>query len=159
MASVSRSLDLTGSDWGLRKKHKDRHREKLGSGRSDTLLMRDAGNTLCLHEHLFIQQVWESGVKCRSSSHRSSCIGGRNRASMVCCYLVQTILTRPACPVFLARQPCWILSPLGWVCAYQPRGLWQSCAFCYRNRKLTQLIKALNRLFLSKEDIQMVMSS
>jgi hypothetical protein len=27
------------------------------------------------------------------SSHGSSCIGGRNREAVVCCYLVQTILT------------------------------------------------------------------
>jgi hypothetical protein len=57
MTSMSRSLDLTGSDWGLRKKHKDRHREKLGSGGSDTLLMRDAGDILHLQAHLFIQHV------------------------------------------------------------------------------------------------------
>jgi hypothetical protein len=35
-ASMSRSLELTGSNWGLRKNHKDRHREKLGSGGPNT---------------------------------------------------------------------------------------------------------------------------
>jgi hypothetical protein len=45
-------------------------------------------------------------VKCRSRSQGSS---GRNRAAAVCCYLLQTILTSSAHPVFLARQasePC-----------------------------------------------------
>jgi hypothetical protein len=127
MASVSRSLDLTGSDWGLRKKHKDRHRESCGPV-SPALLMRDAGDILHLQAHLFIQHVWESGVKCRLSSHGSSHIGGRNSTSVECCHLVQTILTRSVCPVFLAKQPCWTLPALGWVCTYQPRGPWCSRA-------------------------------
>jgi hypothetical protein len=55
-ASVSRSLDLTGSDWGLRKKT---HREIWGR-ESPALLMRDAGDPLHLQVHLFIQQVLES---------------------------------------------------------------------------------------------------
>jgi hypothetical protein len=127
MASVSRSIDLTEDDWELRKKHKDRHRESwdlVGS----TLLMTDASGPLCLQAPLFIQQVWESGVKCRSSSHGSSPIGGRNRETVVCCYLVQTILTRSVCPVFLARQPCPTLPPLGWVLVYQSRGPWHNRA-------------------------------
>jgi hypothetical protein len=45
-----------------------------------------------------------------------------NSTAVLCCYLLQTILTRSACPVFLARQPCWTLPPLGWVRGYQPRG-------------------------------------
>jgi hypothetical protein len=32
MASISRPLDLTGSDWGLRKKDTKRDIEKLGTG-------------------------------------------------------------------------------------------------------------------------------
>jgi hypothetical protein len=36
MAMMSRFLDLTESNWGLRKKHKDRQREKLGLGESNT---------------------------------------------------------------------------------------------------------------------------
>jgi hypothetical protein len=28
----------------------------------------------------------------------------------------QAILTRSPCPVFLARQACWTLAPLGWIC-------------------------------------------
>jgi hypothetical protein len=127
LASVSRSLDLTESEWRLRKRHKDRHRKSWGRV-GPTLLMRDASDLLHLQVHLFIQQVWESRVKCRWGSHGSSCVGGRNRAAVVCCYLIQTILTRLACPVFLARQPCWTLSPLGWVLTYQSRGSWQSCA-------------------------------
>jgi hypothetical protein len=36
-ASMSRSLDLTGNKWGLRKKrHKDRHIESMGLGGSST---------------------------------------------------------------------------------------------------------------------------
>jgi hypothetical protein len=54
----------------------------------------------------------DSRVKCRSSSHGSSHICGRNSAAVVCCYLVQTILTRSVCPVFRARQPCWTCLPL-----------------------------------------------
>jgi hypothetical protein len=54
-------------------------------------------------------------------------LGGRNRAAVVSYYLVQTILTRSACLVFLAKHPCWTLLSLGWVRAYQPRGPWQSC--------------------------------
>jgi hypothetical protein len=87
-----------------------------------TLVMGDAGDPLCLQAHLFIQHVWEGGLKCRSSSHGSSHVGGRNSTDAVCCYLVQTILARWECPVFLARQPCWTLPPSGWVRAYQPRG-------------------------------------
>jgi hypothetical protein len=127
MASVSRSVVLTGGDWGIRKRHKDRHWESWGRV-GLALLMRDASDPLLLQVHLFIQHVWESRVKCRSSSHGSSHVGGRNSAVVVCCYLVQSILTRSACPIFLARQPCWALPCLGWVHAYQPRGPWQSCA-------------------------------
>jgi hypothetical protein len=89
--------------------------------------MRDASDPLCLQAHLFIQHVWESRVKCRTSSHGSSCVGGRNRAAVLC-YLIQIVLTRLACPVFLARQPCWTLPSLGWVHACQPRGPWHSQA-------------------------------
>jgi hypothetical protein len=84
--------------------------------------MRDTSDPLHLQVHLFIQQVWENGVKCKSSSHGPSRIGGRNRAAVVCCYLVQTILTGSAGPLFLAKQPWCTLLPLGWVHAYQPRG-------------------------------------
>jgi hypothetical protein len=45
------------------------------------LLMRDASDLLHLQVHLFIQQVWESQVKCRSNSHGSSQAGGRNSAA------------------------------------------------------------------------------
>jgi hypothetical protein len=128
MTNADRSIDLTGGDWGLRKKQKDRHRESWDLV-GVTLLMRDASNPLGLQVHLFIQRRWESGVECRSSSHGSSRVGSRSRAAMVCCYLVQTVLPRSACPVFLARQPCWTLLPLGWVHSYQPRGLWHSRAY------------------------------
>jgi hypothetical protein len=36
MASMIRSIDLTGDNCGLRKRHKNRHWEKLGSDGSDT---------------------------------------------------------------------------------------------------------------------------
>jgi hypothetical protein len=91
------------------------------------LLMKDT-SPLCFQAHLFIQHVLGSRVECRLSSHGSSHAGSRNREAVVCCYLVQTILIRSVCPVFLARQPCWTLLPLGWVCAYQSRGPWQSHA-------------------------------
>jgi hypothetical protein len=58
----------------------------------------------------------------------SSCIDGRNSAAVVCCYLQQTILTMSTCPVFPARQPCWTISPLGCVHAYQQGALWQNRA-------------------------------
>jgi hypothetical protein len=122
MASVSRSLDLAGSHWGLRKKTQRQTYRKAWDWVGPALLVRDAGDPLRLQVHLFIQQVWESGVNCRLSSHGSSCVGGRNNAAVVCCYLLHTILTTSACPVFPARQPCRNLSPLGWVRAYQPRG-------------------------------------
>jgi hypothetical protein len=48
--------------------------------------------------------VWESGVKCWLSSHGSSHVGNRNSTAVVCCYLIQTILIRSACPVFLASS-------------------------------------------------------
>jgi hypothetical protein len=35
MASVSKSINLTGGDWGLEERHKDRQKEKLGLGGSD----------------------------------------------------------------------------------------------------------------------------
>jgi hypothetical protein len=38
------------------------------------------------------------------------------------CLVLQTILTRSACPVFLARQFCRTLTLLCWVRACQPRG-------------------------------------
>lgn len=128
MTNADRSIDLTGGDWGLRKKQKDRHRESWDLV-GVTLLMRDASNPLSLQVHLLTQHEWESGVEWRSSSHGSSRVGSRSRAAMVCCYLVQTVLPRSACPVFLARQPCWTLLPLGWVRNYQPRGLWHSRAY------------------------------
>jgi hypothetical protein len=81
--------------------------------------------SLHLKVHLFIQHVWESRVKCRLSSYGSIRVSDRNREAVVC-YLVQTILTRSACPVFLARQPCWTLPPLGGIHAYQPKGPWHS---------------------------------
>jgi hypothetical protein len=113
-------LTWLGATGDLKKDTKT-DREKLGRV-GLIFLMRDA-SLLCFQAHLFIQHVWESGVKCRLSSHGSSCIGSRNREAVMCCYLVQTILTRSVCPVFLARQPCWTLPPLGWVHACQPRGL------------------------------------
>jgi hypothetical protein len=50
MASMSKSVDLTGSKWGLRKRNKDRHRESW-SRVGLTLLLRDAGNLLHLQVH------------------------------------------------------------------------------------------------------------
>jgi hypothetical protein len=63
IASMSRSIDLTRGDWGLRKRHKDRHRESWGQ-MGLTFLMRDAGDPRHLQAHLFIQHVWESRVIC-----------------------------------------------------------------------------------------------
>jgi hypothetical protein len=103
--SVIRSLDLTGSDWGLRKKTQRQTYRKVGPV-GPALLMRDAGHPLCLQVHLFIQQVWESEVKGRSSSYGFCRVGSRNNAAVACCYLLQTILTTSTCPVFPARQPC-----------------------------------------------------
>jgi hypothetical protein len=127
MTNARRSLDLTESDWGLRKKTQRQTYRETWDGVGLTLLM---GDTLQLQVHLFKQHVWESGANCRSSSHGSSSgIGSRNSTAVVCCYLLQTMLTRSACPVFLARQPCWTLPPLGRVHAYQPRGpLTESCS-------------------------------
>jgi hypothetical protein len=115
------SLDLTGSDWGLRKKTQRQTYRKAGVGWSSTPDER-RHNPFYLQAHVFIQQVWENQVKGRLSSHGSRCIGSRNSAVVVCCYLLQTILTRSACLVFLARQPCWTLPLLSWVHPYQPRG-------------------------------------
>jgi hypothetical protein len=126
MASVSRSVDLTVGDWGLRKRHKDRHRKKLGSGGSN------APDERCQPPLLPSTFIYTASMRkwgeIQVNSHGFSCIGGRNREAVVCCYLVQTILTRSVCLVFLARQPCWTLPPLDWVCAYQPRGPWHSHA-------------------------------
>jgi hypothetical protein len=96
MASVSRSLDLAGSHWGLRKKTQRQTYRKAWDWVGPALLMRDAGNPLRLQVHLFIQQVWESGVKGRLGSHRSSRVGSRNSTAVVCCYLLQTILCQHA---------------------------------------------------------------
>jgi hypothetical protein len=60
MASVSWSLDLTGGNWGLRKRQKDRHRESC-NWVGPTLLKRDAGDPLCLQAHLLIQHVLKAG--------------------------------------------------------------------------------------------------
>jgi hypothetical protein len=60
MGSVSRSLDLTGSDWGLRKKTKRQTYRKAWDRVGPTILMRHAGDPLCLRRHSLIQQVWES---------------------------------------------------------------------------------------------------
>jgi hypothetical protein len=105
MTNVSRSLGQTGSYWGLKKRHKDRHRESWNRV-GPALLMGDADDPFLLQVYLFIQHAWESREKSRSSSHGSSRIGSRNSAAVVCCYLVQTILTRSVCPVFPARQLC-----------------------------------------------------
>jgi hypothetical protein len=43
-ASVSRSLDLTGSDWGLRKKTQRQTYRKAWDRVGSALLMRDAGD-------------------------------------------------------------------------------------------------------------------
>jgi hypothetical protein len=94
---MSRSLDLTESDWGLRKKTQRQTYRKAWDRMGPALLMRDASNPLRLQAHLFIQQVWESEVKGRSSSHGSSRIGSRNSAAVACCYLLQTILTVSTC--------------------------------------------------------------
>jgi hypothetical protein len=72
MASMSRSFDLIGSDWGLRKKPQRQTYKKAWDLVGPALLMRDAGDTLHLQEHLFIQQVWESRMKGRLHSHGSS---------------------------------------------------------------------------------------
>jgi hypothetical protein len=105
-ASVSRSLDLTESDWGLRKKTQRQTYRKAWDQVGPALLMKDADGPLHLQKHLFIQQVWESRVKFRSSSHGSSCVGSRNSTAVACCYLLQTTLTLSTYPVFPARQPC-----------------------------------------------------
>jgi hypothetical protein len=128
MASVSRSLDLAGSHWGLRKKTQRQTYRKAWDWVGPALLVRDAGDPLRLQVHLFIQQVWESGVNCRLSSHGSSCVGGRNNAAVVCCYLLHTILTTSACPVFPARQCCWTLPPLGGSMPISQGAPWHSCA-------------------------------
>jgi hypothetical protein len=57
MTSVSRSLDLTGSDWGLRKKAQRQTSRKVWDQVGLALLMKDAGNPLPIQVHLFIQQV------------------------------------------------------------------------------------------------------
>jgi hypothetical protein len=94
------------------------------------LLMSDAGHLLCLQAHLFIQQVWESRVKCRLSSHGCS-------TAVVCCCLLLTILTSQHA-VFSARQPCWTLPLLGWVHAYQPRGSLTEPCLCQCQSPLPQ---------------------
>jgi hypothetical protein len=123
-----RSLDLTGGNWGLRKRHKDRHREKLGSGGPDTPDERCWWPLLPTSAFIYIACMGKQGETQVEFSwvqqHRR-----RNRTSVVCCYLVQTILTRSVCSVFLSRQPCWTLPPLGWVHAYQPRGPWHICSY------------------------------
>jgi hypothetical protein len=104
MSSLRGSVDLIGSEWRLRRRTQRQTKRKAGPGGSDTPDEK-CGRPPCLQTNLVIQHVWESRVKCRSCSHGSILLGGRNREAVVCCYLVQTILTRSACPVFLARQP------------------------------------------------------
>jgi hypothetical protein len=91
-ATMSRPfLDLTGSNWGLRKKTQRQTYRKAWDWLGPALLMREAGDPLSLQRHLFIQQVWESEVKYKSSSHGSSLVGSSNSTAVVCCYLLQTI--------------------------------------------------------------------
>jgi hypothetical protein len=80
--------------------------------------------TISASKCIYLYSMCGKAGEVQVNSHGSSCIGSRNRAAVVCCYLVQTILTMSACPVFLARQPCWNLPPLCWVHAYQPRCPW-----------------------------------
>jgi hypothetical protein len=56
-ASVSRSLDLTGSQWGLIKRHKDRHREswdQVGLHSSWEMLA-----TLSTSKHIYLYSMYE----------------------------------------------------------------------------------------------------
>jgi hypothetical protein len=118
-------------DWewlGIEKKDTKTDIEKSWGRVHPILLMRDAGDILCFEAHLFIQHIWKSGVKCRLSSHGFTCVGCRNSTAVVCCYLVQTILTRSAGPVFLVRQPCWTLPPLTRSVPISQEALWQSHA-------------------------------
>jgi hypothetical protein len=118
-ASLGRSLDLTGCDWGLTKWHKDRHRESWGR---------------------WVQHSWWEMLATTSDSKRIYLYSKYGKAGWNAArvqshtwwqlwYVIiyYTILTRSACPVFLARQPCWTLPPLGWVHACQLRGPWHSC--------------------------------
>jgi hypothetical protein len=92
--------------------------------------------TISASKCIYLYSMCGKAGEVQVNSHGSSCIGSRNRAAVVCCYLVQTILTRSVCPVFLARQLCWTLLPLGWVHAYQSRGRlselcpWQGYVHC-----------------------------
>jgi hypothetical protein len=88
------------------------------------LLMRDAGDPFCIQAHLFIQQVWESGMKCRLRSHGSSRIGGGNSTAVACHYLLYVSMSCFPCKAVLLN----LASP--WrVHAYQPRGsLTQLCS-------------------------------
>jgi hypothetical protein len=125
---VSRSLDLTGSDWGLRKKHKDRHRKSWGEV-GLTLLVRCWWPppppsafiyTACMRRWSEMQ-VEFSWVQWRLLQEQGSC-------GML--LLMQTILTTSACPVFPARQPCWTLltSSFG-ALPSQHKGPWHDLAY------------------------------
>jgi hypothetical protein len=65
MASMSRSFDLTWSNWGLIKKTQRQTHRKPWDWVGPALLMRYLGDPLHLQAHLFKQHMWESGVKAR----------------------------------------------------------------------------------------------
>jgi hypothetical protein len=71
MISHSQREQICWPDWeqlGIKKKTQRQTLRKLGSGESDAPDERCSW-PLHLQVHLFIQHVWESGVKCRLSSH------------------------------------------------------------------------------------------
>jgi hypothetical protein len=72
---MSRSLDLTGSNWGLRKRHEDRHIEKYDV-RWVLHFWWEMWRPPLSSSAFIYTQVWESRMKCSSSSHGSSCIAG-----------------------------------------------------------------------------------
>jgi hypothetical protein len=135
---VSRSLDLTGSDWGFRKKTQRQTYRKAGI-RWVWHSWWEMPATPSTSKRIYLYSEYgKAGWKCRSCSHGSSCIGARNSAAMVCCYLLQTILTTSVCPVLPARQPDWTLPPLGWAHAYQPGGPLTELCSCHGLSPLLQ---------------------
>jgi hypothetical protein len=60
MASVSKSINLTEGNWELEKRHKDRHREKLGLGGSDVFGKRCQRPPLHLSTFIYTVHMWKS---------------------------------------------------------------------------------------------------